>query len=95
MGSKKRGKERALPNVIADEDATGLAVDAHREDEPEGGALLTPGAHPEEMRGMVELRITDHVALRASVRTTPAGLVGAAILLSAILVPVMLNRRYR
>jgi hypothetical protein len=45
------------------------------------------------MRGAVELRITDHVTLRASARATPAGLVGAAILLSAILVPIMLNRR--
>ncbi|MBW4025238.1 MAG: hypothetical protein HIU92_19275 [Proteobacteria bacterium] len=45
------------------------------------------------MKGSVELRITDHVILRASIRTTPAGLIGAATLLAAILVPVMWDRR--
>jgi hypothetical protein len=95
VGSKKRSKERAVPSVIRDDGDAGLELGAPSKNEPEDRALPAPGAHPEEMRGTVELRITDHVTLRASARATPAGLVGAAILLSAILVPAMLRRRYR
>ena len=93
MGSKKRSKERILQNVVEDEDGAGLTLEAQSNDPPDSEAPPAPAAHPEEMRGAVELRITDHVTLRASARATPAGLVGAAILLSAILVPIMLNRR--
>jgi hypothetical protein len=51
--------------------------------------------HPEEMRATVELRFGKHVTLRATARTTPAGLVAAALLLTAILVPVMWGVRQR
>ena len=93
MGSKKRSKERTLQNVAEEEDGAGLRLEAQSDDSSGSESPTAPAAHPEEMRGAVELRITDHVTLRASARATPAGLVGAAILLSAILVPMMLNRR--
>ena len=51
--------------------------------------------HPEEMKATVELRITDHVTLRATALATPAGLIGAAVLLSAILIPIMWRKRLR
>jgi hypothetical protein len=95
VGSKKRSKERAVPSVIGDEDDAGWALGVAGGDEPEARDLPAPGAHPEEMRGTVALRITDHVTWRASARATPAGLVSLAILLSAILIPVMWNRRHR
>ena len=92
MALKKRGKERALQTITDAGDKAG--------DEAEvlvAGPGADPAAkhapHPEEMKGSVELRITNHVTLKATVRTTPAGLVGAAALLAAILVPIMWNRR--
>jgi len=93
LGSKKRSKERTLQSVVEGEPEPGLTLEAQGNDQSESDAPSAPAAHPEEMRGAVELRITDHVTIRASARATPAGLVGAAILLSAILVPMMLNRR--
>jgi hypothetical protein len=95
LGSKKRRKERALQSLVEGEDDAGLTLDAQSNDRSEDNIPPALGAHPEEMRGTVELRITDHVTLKASARATPAGLVGAAILLFAILVPVMWNRRHR
>ena len=47
-----------------------------------------PPSHPEEMRAEVDLRIGKAVALRASARVTPAGLVSVGILVSAILLSV-------
>jgi hypothetical protein len=58
-------------------------------------AYQTDAAHPEEMKGTVELRITNHVTLKATARATPAGLVGAAVLLSAVLIPIMWAKRAR
>jgi hypothetical protein len=55
----------------------------------------TASPHPEEMRATVELRVSEHVTLRATARMTPAGLVAAALLLTAILVPVMWGMRQR
>lgn len=97
---KKRSKERALQNLAeaGDEADMTLAEPVHgpgAEDAAPADAASSGATHPEEMKGSVELRITDHVTLKASVRTTPAGLVGAAVLLAAILVPVMWNRRPR
>ena len=50
---------------------------------PTGGA-----AHPEEMRAMVDLRLGHHVRLRATARTTPAGLAAVGLMVSSILVAV-------
>jgi hypothetical protein len=60
-------------------------------------AETSPGSlpHPEEMRATVELRFSKHVTLRATARATPAGLVAAALLLTAILVPVMWGARQK
>ena len=40
-------------------------------------------AHPEEMKAHVDLRIGDRIALNASARLTPAGLVCGAIAIAA------------
>ena len=39
--------------------------------------------HPEEIRWEVELRIGHSIGLRTSLRTTPAGLISAGIMISA------------
>ena len=49
--------------------------------------------HPEEMRATMELSAGDRFSWKASVRTTPAGLVTAALLVSAILIPVLWLKR--
>lgn len=49
------------------------------------GEAPSAGAHPEEMKANVDLRIGRSFALNASGRMTPAGLVCAAIAASAIL----------
>ena len=41
--------------------------------------------HPEEIRGSFSLRIGDNAVLETSIRTTPAGLVTAGLMVSAIL----------
>jgi hypothetical protein len=60
---------------------------------PEKSPTALP--HPEEMRATVELRFSKHVTLRATARATPAGLVAVALLLTAIIVPVMWSVRQR
>ncbi|WP_395665574.1 hypothetical protein [Methylocella sp.] len=50
----------------------------------EAGRAGAP-SHPEEMKAHVALRIGDRVALNASARLTPAGLVCGAIAVSAAL----------
>ena len=45
-------------------------------------------AHPEEIRATVDLRIGNSLSLRATARTTPAGLVTAGIMVSAIILAV-------
>ena len=49
----------------------------------------TAAPHPEEMKAELDLRVGNAVALKASVRTTPAGLIGAALLAAAILWPTV------
>ena len=44
--------------------------------------------HPEEIRASVDLRIGKNVALRATVRTTPAGLVTAGVIVAAIVLSI-------
>ncbi|WP_410825779.1 hypothetical protein [Methylobacterium sp. sgz302003] len=52
-------------------------------------------SHPEEMRASVDLRIGEAIALKATARATPAGLVAVAVLMGAILVPVVWLARTR
>jgi hypothetical protein len=55
-----------------------------------------PPTHPEEMKGSVELKFGNLAAITATGRTTPAGLIGAAVLVSAVLIPLaMMIRRRR
>jgi hypothetical protein len=49
----------------------------------------TAAAHPEELKATLDLEIGSAVSVRASVRTTPAGLVAAAILAAAMLLPAV------
>jgi hypothetical protein len=56
----------------------------------------TAAPHPEEMKAAVDLAIGRSVTIRATARATPAGLLAAALLITAILVPVIwLTRTYR
>lgn len=49
----------------------------------------TAAPHPEEMKGTVHLCIGGSVSLEATWRTTPAGLVCAGVLVSAILLSLV------
>jgi hypothetical protein len=52
--------------------------------------------HPEEMKGAVEFKLGNFATMTATGRTTPAGLIGAAVLVSAVLIPLaMMIRRRR
>ena len=51
--------------------------------------------HPEEMRARIDLRIGEAVALKATARATPAGLVAVAVPMGAILVPAVWLARAR
>ena len=52
--------------------------------------------HPEEMKGTVEFKLGKLATITATGRTTPAGLIGAAVLVSAVLIPLaMMIRRRR
>ncbi len=51
--------------------------------------------HPEEMRATVDLTIGRSVTIKATARATPAGLVAAALLVVAILIPMIWLTRTR
>jgi hypothetical protein len=51
--------------------------------------------HPEEIRASVDLRIGQNVALRATVRTTPVGLVTAGVVVAVVLSITALVRAIR
>jgi hypothetical protein len=76
--------------MMSDDDA-----DDPRQASPPTTTSPTASAHPEELRATMELRITDYVTLRTTARATPAGLMSVALLLSAILIPVMWGARSR
>jgi hypothetical protein len=61
---------------------------AERDAEPENQSDTT-ASHPEEMRAAVDLAIGKSVSIKATVRATPAGLATAALLIAAILVPLV------
>jgi hypothetical protein len=72
-------------------------------DEPSGAAAApAPGApsgtaapHPEEMRGEVTVSLFDMATMTASGRTTPAGLISAALLMGVIMLPILWMVRRR
>ncbi len=45
--------------------------------------------HPEEMQATVDLRIGNAVSIKATARATPAGLVAAALVISAVVIPLV------
>ena len=47
----------------------------------------TAAPHPEEMKATFDLTIGNAVFVKATVRTTPAGLVAASLLAAAVLIP--------
>jgi hypothetical protein len=49
----------------------------------------TAAPHPEEMKLSVDLSFGQKVSIKASIRTTPAGLVSVALLVSSVLIPVV------
>lgn len=55
----------------------------------------TAAPHPEEMRASVDWQVGKLMSLRATARATPASLAATALLLAAVLVPVVLMRRRR
>ncbi len=55
----------------------------------------TAAPHPEEMNGTIEIKLGNLVTITATGRTTPAGLIGAAVLVSAVLIPLAMMRRRR
>ena len=55
--------------------------------ETEGQYAGAP-AHPEEIRARVKFRVGKRVSLNATVRTTPAGLVTAGVMVAAIVLSV-------
>ena len=52
------------------------------------GPAASGDAHPEEIRATVDLRIGNSLSLKATARTTPAGLVTTGIMVSAIILAV-------
>jgi hypothetical protein len=54
-----------------------------------------PLTHPEEMKGTVEFKLGNFATVTATGRTTPAGLIGAAVLVSAVLIPLAVTIRRR
>jgi hypothetical protein len=55
----------------------------------------TAAPHPEEMKATVDLRLGRSVSIRATGRATPAGLATAAMLVSALLIPLVWLARNR
>ena len=57
-----------------------------------GGGIQPPApealAHPEEIKATVDLRLGDRMHLKATARTTPAGLVATGLMVSSILMAV-------
>jgi hypothetical protein len=50
---------------------------------------VTAAPHPEEMKGTVTFRFGSLASITATGRATPAGLISAALLACAVLVPVL------
>jgi hypothetical protein len=56
---------------------------------------VTAAPHPEEMRGTVRFRAGNRMTFDATGRTTPAGLMALALLVTAIAVPLLIATRRR
>jgi hypothetical protein len=79
----------------------GTDMSDEQANEPDQPSDHEPGAeaptHPEEMRATFEFRARDWFSGKLTARATPAGMVGLALLATAILVPLVImvkaNRR--
>ncbi len=67
---------------------------AERNSEPENSSGIA-APHPEEMKATVDLTIGKSVSIKATARATPAGLSAAALLIAAILIPMVWVARTR
>jgi hypothetical protein len=68
--------------------ACGLGAGEMTHQPIEEEATEEPIFHPEEMKGTIELRFGRLATMTATGRTTPAGLIGAALLVSSVLIPL-------
>ena len=68
--------------------------ESERNAEPENRPE-TAAPHPEEMRAAVDLTIGKSVSIKATARATPAGLATAALLVAALLIPMVWLARTR
>jgi hypothetical protein len=50
---------------------------------------MTAAPHPEEMKGTVTFKLGNWASVTATGRATPAGLISAALLACAVLIPVL------
>ena len=60
------------------------------------GPVATPSTaapHPEEMKGTVTFNLGNWASITATGRATPAGLICAAVLASAVVIPVLMTAR--
>jgi hypothetical protein len=55
----------------------------------------TAAAHPEEMKATIDLRVGNLISFSGTARATPAGLTAVALILSAILIPMVFLMRNR
>ena len=62
-----------------------ITASINRHPETENQSQTAP--HPEEIKATLDLTIGNAVSVKATVRTTPAGLVAAALLAAAVLFP--------
>jgi hypothetical protein len=53
----------------------------------------TAAPHPEEMTATMEIKAGERFSWKATARTTPAGLVSAALFVSAVLIPILWLKR--
>jgi hypothetical protein len=64
-------------------------------DPERAAASSTAAPHPEEMKGTVTFSLGNLASVTATGRATPAGLICAAALACAILIPVLMAARRR
>jgi hypothetical protein len=55
----------------------------------------TAAPHPEEMTATMEIKAGERFSWKATARTTPAGLISAALLVSAVVIPALWFRKRR
>jgi hypothetical protein len=55
----------------------------------------TAAPHPEELRATMDLRVGKCITVSTAARATPAGLVAVAVLVSAVMIPVIWISRHR